>query len=118
MSIAETDQTTLNKGSVRIPRNTGKLATQRKRFELGANSLYSGAFPVAMDEMAVIEAADANIEKALLGKAADNYRAVVEAIAGNIVTVGVQEVTSGAEIDTGETIDLDGFTFVVEAEGY
>ena len=118
MSIAETDQTTLNKGSVRIPRNTGKLATQRKRFELGAASTYSGGFPVVMDELMALEAAEASIEKALSGTPNENYRAQVEAIAGNIVTVGVQEVLSGAEILTNESIDLDGFIFVVTGAGY
>ena len=117
MAIAEANQTTLNKGSVRIPNNTGKLATQRKRFELTADpaSEYGGGFPVAMDEMMVVEAAEASIEKALDGTPALNYRAQVEAIASNIVTVGVQVVSTGAELGA---VELAGFTFVVEAEGY
>ena len=117
MAIAEANQTTLNKGSVRIPRNTGKLATQRKRFELTADpaSEYAGAFSVAMDEMMVVEAASAILEKALNANAALNYRAVVEGIANNIVTVGVQVVLTGAELGA---VDLAGYTFVVEAEGY
>ena len=114
MAIAESDQTTLNKGSVRIPTNSGKLVTQRKRFQIGAGTTYA-AFPVAMDEMMSVEAASAIIERALDGVAANNYRAQVEGIASNIVTVGVQEVTSGDEI-AGE--DLEDYIFVVEAEGY
>ena len=103
MAIAESDQTTLNKGSASIPENPGELAVQRKRFQIGAGTTYA-AFPVSMDELMVVEAAKASIERALSGTPNENYRAQVEAIAGNIVTVGVQEVLSGAEILTNETM--------------
>ena len=114
MAIAETDQTILNKGSARIPSNSGKLATQRKRFQIGEGTTYA-AFPVAMDEMMVVEAAGAILERALDGVAADNYRAQVEGISSNIVTVGVQVVSTGAELGA---VDLEDYIFVVEAEGY
>jgi len=115
MAIAETDLTTLNKGSAKIPNNSGKLVTQRKRFQIGADTTYA-AFPVAMDEMMVVETADAILERALDGVAANNYRAQVEGIASNIVTVGVQVVSTGAEL--GGAVDLEDYIFVVEAEGY
>ena len=117
MAIAEANQTTLNKGSASIPKNPGELVVQRKRFVLSTDpaSEYAGGFPVAMDEMMVVEAASAILEKELDGTPANNYRALVEAIAGNIVTVGVQVVSTGAELGA---VDLKGSTFVVEAEGY
>ena len=116
MAIAESDQTTLNPGSANIPKNPGELAVQRKRFEIGADTTYA-AFPVSMDELMVVEAAEASIEHALdAGTPANNYRAQVEAIEGNIVTVGVQVVSTGAEL-AGD-VDLEGFVFVVTGEGY
>ena len=114
MAIAESDQTTLNKGSANIPENPGELAVQRKRFQIGADTTYA-AFPVSMDEMMVVEAASAILERALDGTPANNYRAVVEAIAGNIVTVGVQVVSTGAELGA---VDLEDYIFVVTGEGY
>jgi len=118
MAIVEANQTTLNKGSASIPENTGELVVQRKRFQLTEDpaSEYAGAFEVAMDEMMVVEAASAIIERALDG--ADptvNYRAQVEGIASNIVTVGVQVVSTGAELGA---VDLAEFIFVVTGEGY
>ena len=115
MAIVESDQTTLNKGSVSIPNNSGKLVTQRKRFQIGSGTTYA-AFPVVMDEMMEVEAADAILERALDGVAASNYRAQVEGISSNIVTVGVQVVSTGAEL--GGAVDLENYIFVVEAEGY
>ena len=116
MAIVEANQTTLNKGSASIPENPGELVVQRKRFELTADpvSEYAGAFAVAMDEMMAVEAASASIEHAL-GAAGVNYRAVVEGISSNIVTVGVQVVLTGAELGA---VDLAGFIFAVTGEGY
>lgn len=118
MAITEANQTTLNKGSVSIPNNAGGLVTQRKRFQLPATETKYGeeAFGVAMDEMVVVEAASAIIEHALdKDTPANNYQAVVEAIVGNIVTVGVQVVSTGDELGD---IDLKDYIFSVTAEGY
>ena len=118
MAIVEANQTTLNKGSASIPEDPGELVVQRKRFELTADpaSEYAGAFAVAMDEMMAVEAASAIIEHALdAGDPTVNYRAVVEGISSNIVTVGVQVVSTGAELGA---VDLAGFIFAVTGEGY